>query len=216
MKKGQFILNYLLKGILAGVAISLGGWLYIKTREATDSLILPAFLFPIGLILICNFNFFLYTGKICYLADQCFLKKGPNYMLQLILGLVGNYIGALIMGLILGSIFNVPAFVSKMVDTKLSYEWYKLLILAIFCGMLIYFAVEAFQKLDNALGKYLVLILCIAGFIICGFEHCIADMFYFTIARRFEAFVFGDILIIIVGNSIGGLIIPLLKRLFHD
>ena len=47
---------------------------------------------------------------------------------------------------------------------------YKSIILSAFCGMLVYIAVEGFKVIEHHIGKYLVLILAIAGFIICGFE----------------------------------------------
>ncbi len=209
-------LTVFIKGILAGICISIGGWLYIQARNSEYSLkIIPAFLFSIGLILICHFDFFLYTGKICYLPDKIKEKEGLNHIINLLLGLIGNYLGALVMGLVLSAIFNLPDFFKTMIDTKLSYNWWQLLILGGFCGMLIYFAVEAFSKIDNCLGKYVVLILCVAGFIICGFEHCIADMFYFSLAHSFSSHTFVTIILIIIGNSLGGVFVPLLKMIFN-
>lgn len=209
-------LNVLVKGVLAGICIGIGGWLYIKAKSMALSSITASFLFPIGLILICNFGFFLYTGKICYLYNQLKEKKGLTYLVQLLLGLFGNYLGATFMGLILSNTLEVPAFVNDMVDIKLQYEWWKLIVLGIFCGLLIYFAVEGFAKLNNMFGKYIVLIFCVAGFIICGFEHCIADMFYFALAGEFSFKVLGTILLIVIGNSIGGLLIPLIKGAFNE
>jgi formate/nitrite transporter FocA (FNT family) len=63
-------LSVLIKGILAGICISIGGFLCLKVNIAANSKVLGAFLFPIGLILICNFGYFLYTGKICYLFEN--------------------------------------------------------------------------------------------------------------------------------------------------
>ena len=54
-------------------------------------------------------------------------------------------------------------------------------------------------------------ILCVAVFILCGFEHCIADMFYFAAAGKVIEGL-GAVLIITLGNSVGGVIIPLIKK----
>lgn len=216
MKNFRYYLYILVKGILAGLCIGIGGWLYIKARSTALTSITAAFLFPIGLILICNFGFFLYTGKICYLPMQMKEKNGLSYGIQLVLGLIGNYVGATLMGVIISHTLEVPLFVNEMVNTKLDYEWWKLIVLAIFCGLLIYFAVEAFAKLENIFGKYIVLIFCVAGFIICGFEHCIADMFYFALANQFSLQVIIATILIIIGNSIGGLLVPLIRRIFNE
>lgn len=57
MEKVKIYVSIFLKGILAGICIAIGGFLYIKARESTELIIVPAFLFSIGLILICNFGF---------------------------------------------------------------------------------------------------------------------------------------------------------------
>lgn len=204
-----------LKGVFAGICIAIGGLLYIQTRSATSNLIIAAFLFPIGLILICNFGFFLYTGKICYVFER--LKKTDEvyYPVQLILGLVGNYLGALLMGYLFRNLFEMPEFVDVMIATKMSYSWWKLILLGICCGILIYFAVEGFAKIENPVGKYVVLMFCIAGFIICGFEHCVANMFYFSLDKTITLQSVGCILLVIIGNSIGGFLVPLCKKIIR-
>ena len=92
----------LLKGIMAGICISLGGWLFITCRANLENgLLIGSLFFTIGLMLICNFDYFLYTGRICFL----FVKEEKNIktkIIELLIGLVGNFIGCLLMGLILG------------------------------------------------------------------------------------------------------------------
>lgn len=213
MKKYIFTL---IKGIFAGICIGVGGWLFITSKNSGASQVLSAFMFSIGLILICNFKFFLYTGKICYLGNEIKNKNGLNYSLQLLIGLVGNYIGAVLVGFVISKTLHVPDFVYSMVTTKLAYDCWQLLILGAFCGMLIYFAVEAFAKVENIFGKYVILMMCVAGFIVCGFEHCIADMFYFAVAGNFSVDSIIAVLLIIVGNSLGGLLVPLVRMVIYE
>ena len=78
--------------------------------------------------------------------------------------------------------------------------------------MLIYFAVEGFKVINNNFGKYVVLIMCVAGFIICGFEHRIANMFYISLDNTITLQSFLMILYVIIGNTIGGLIVPLVNK----
>lgn len=215
-------MNYiktLIKGILAGICISIGGWLCLKTNAVMSNNILGAFLFPIGLILICNFGYFLYTGKICYLFEN----KEQTYktkIIDLCLGLCGNMLGCLIISLLLNLAarnLNYVVFenVQNMVLIKVNYKWYEMIILSAFCGMLVYVAVEGFKVIENIIGKYVVLILAIAGFIICGFEHSVANMFYYFLAGDFSYKAILSLLICVVGNSIGGLFIPVLKSVIN-
>ncbi len=224
-------LSVLIKGILAGICISIGGFLCLKANIAANSKVLGAFLFPIGLILICNFGYFLYTGKICYLfenKEQSYKEK----LLSLLIGLFGNLVGCFVIALLIRLIYHgtISEIVSSTITTttpdgllfknlentvnsKIGYEWYQMIILSAFCGMLVYIAVEGFKTIEHHIGKYLVLILAIAGFIICGFEHSIADMFYYFLNGSFTLDAFLSILLCVIGNSLGGLVIPSLKML---
>ena len=82
--------------------------------------------------------------------------------------------------------------------------------------MLIYFAVEGFKASKQDVGKYIILILCVSGFIVCGFEHCIADMFYFSVAAKWNMGSLLATIFIVLGNTVGGLAIPFLRGLIHD
>lgn len=223
-------LSVLIKGILAGICICIGGFICLKANVAANSKILGAFLFPIGLILICNFGYFLYTGKICYLfenKEQSYKEK----VLSLLLGLFGNLVGCIAIAGLLRLInqsfitesqtaqawysSNAQLFINlnSSVNSKLNYAWYEMIILSAFCGMLVYIAVEGFKTIEHHIGKYLVLILAIAGFIICGFEHSIANMFYYFLNGTFTINAIVSLLLCVIGNSFGGLFIPSLKML---
>lgn len=207
--------NIFLKGLLAGIAISFGGLVYIMTRKLIGNAVLGAYLFSIGLILVCNFGYFLYTGKICYLIDELKNKTRPNYIIQLILGYLGNVIGALIFGLTCKLVLDMPDFVETMISDKVNDEWYSLIIKGIFCGILIYLAVEGFKKSKTDIGKYVILILCVGTFIVCGFEHSIADAFYFSLSENFLETI-PALLLITLGNTIGGLLFPVIKLIIKE
>lgn len=84
-----------------------------------------------------------------------------------------------------------------------------LFVLGIFCGLLMYAAVEGYKRVQNPL----ILCFCVAVFILCGFEHCIADMFYYSLAGGWNGDVIVRILVITVGNSLGGMLLPLADKL---
>ncbi len=211
----------LLKGVLAGIAISFGGFLCIKTNAIASNTILGSFLFSFGLILICNFDFNLYTGKICYLfenKDKSLIKR----IADLLLMLLGNLIGTLFFSTILRLVMIDNDINTLVMDTlknsvnlKINYTWYQMIGLSFFCGMLVYIAVEGFKKIDNKFGKYVVLVLAIGGFIVSGFEHSIANMFYYFLSGNYSLIAFCSLLLCVIGNSIGGLFIPLLNKIIN-
>lgn len=204
------VLEVLFFGFMAGIAIGLGGLIFIKAKEVTFNNLLPGFLFSIGLVLVCSFGFFLYTGKICYL----FTTDEKHYSLKLIVGLVGNYLGALTLASLCKLTMTLPSLTESLIKSKLDLNWYQCIILGLFCGMLIYFAVEGYKKIDNPIGKYVVLIGCVGTFIVCGFEHCVADMFYLSLDNAISINSVLNIILIIIGNSLGGMFVPIMSKIF--
>ena len=77
---------------------------------------------------------------------------------------------------------------------------------ALFCGVLMYLAVSIFREKKSVLG----IVFCVPVFILSGFEHSIADTFYFGAAGvfgwRFLLFTAAAV----AGNSLGAMILPLL------
>lgn len=211
----------LFKGVLAGIAISFGGFLCIRTNAIASNTILGSFLFSFGLILICNFNFNLYTGKVCYLfdnKDKTLIKRISDLLIML----GGNLIGTLFFANVLRLVMADNAINNKLMETlitsvnsKINYEWYQMIGLSFFCGMLVYIAVEGFKKIENNFGKYVVLMLAIGGFIVSGFEHSIANMFYYFLSGNYSVIAFVSLLLCVIGNSIGGLFIPLINKIIN-
>ncbi len=199
MKK---IVNNLLLSFVAGVLIAIGGTVFLSC----ESKYLGALLFSVGLFFIVEGKYKLYTGAIGYLLDN---KKEDNFQLFTIL--IGNFLGTLLVANILKVTRLASALLIKseeLVSTKLNDSWYSILFLSFMCGILIYLGVDNFKKSLNNFSKVLGIIFCVVVFIISGFEHCVANMFYFCVASvwSFKAILY--ILIMIIGNSLGGLLIP--------
>lgn len=199
MKK---IVNNLLLSFVAGVLIAIGGTVFLSC----ESKYLGALLFSVGLFFIVEGKYKLYTGAIGYLLDN---KKEDNFQLFTIL--IGNFLGTFLVANILKVTRLASALLIKneeLVSTKLNDSWYSILFLSFLCGILIYLGVDNFKKSLNNFSKVLGIIFCVVVFIVSGFEHCVANMFYFCVASvwSFKAILY--ILIMIIGNSLGGLLIP--------
>lgn len=196
-----------LKSILAGIMIAVGGTVYLSL----DNKVVGASLFTIGLVsvLLCNFN--LYTGKIGYLVNNFNLK----YIKEMFITLVGNFIGASFIGFILRytRIYsNVKSKAGILAVAKLNDSLLSIFILSIFCGLLMYFAVNGFKKV-NDFGKYLVVYLGVVVFILCGFEHCIANIYYFSVADVWSLKTLGYVGVMILGNSLGSFILSFYDKI---
>lgn len=191
------------KAVLAGVCIALGGTVYLSVENK----IVGSLLFTIGLYAIVLNGLFLYTGKIGYLVVEQNKKEYVQILLTTWIGnLVGTGIGAfaVLQTRISGIAENVDAIcANKLADSPVS-----IFILAVFCGMLMYVAVDGFKEKGNPL----ILFMGVSVFILSGFEHCIANMFYFSLAGAWSVKAFLYLLIMTAGNSIGGILIPLIKK----
>ncbi len=195
-------LDFLIKGFYAGILISIGGIAYL----AIENKIVGSFIFSFGLLTICIYSFNLYTGKVGYI-----LVNKINYLIELVLSLIGNFLGTFAVGSLmrLTRFQNYIDTATNIVNTKLNDNILSIFILAIMCGMIMYIAVNNYKKQNDVIGKYMAIFMGVMAFILCGFEHCVANMFYFSIAGVFSLKVFGYLLIMILGNSIGSIIIAL-------
>jgi formate/nitrite transporter FocA (FNT family) len=62
-------------------------------------------------------------------------------------------------------------------------------------------------------GSYISVLFCVPAFILAGFEHSIADMFYFAASGIVSLRATGFIWIVILGNALGGMLLPMLSRI---
>lgn len=192
-------------GIASGMMVGIGGTVYLSCENK----VVGAVLFSVALLVICLLGFYLYTGKI-----GVFMEK-PDKMsaIALPIGLAGNVLGAALTGVL--TALAKPSLIDaaqKACASKLENGMLRGLIAAVFCGMLMYAAVKTY----GAKGTLVGIIFCIPTFILCGFEHSIADVYYFTVASMRGAFdpmrvVF--ILVAVLGNTLGGWALPVLVRL---
>ena len=197
----------LVKSIIAGVMIGIGGTVYLSVENK----VVGSVLFAIGLFAIVVYGFNLYTGKIGYLVTNFNFK----YIKELVITLVGNFIGTFFVGFILKytRIYSLISEKAKaLVDIKLDDNIISILILSFFCGILMYFAVNGYKELKDV-GRYIAIFLGVIVFILCGFEHCVANMYYFSVSFSWRLNGFLYLLIMILGNSLGGMLIPLCDKI---
>lgn len=181
------------RSILAGVLIGIGGTAYLCSASKE----VGAVLFAVGLLAVMAMECSLYTGKIGYI-------KKPSEIINLIAICGRNFIGAAISGILTFTLIGEQAF--SVTQAKLLQPLIFVFAKAILCGVLIYLAVELYRKTSNI---WLV-ILPIMIFVVCGFEHCVANIFYFTAGSLYNHAVFNlnmipYIFVCIVGNAIGSL-----------
>ncbi len=203
------IVSQLANGTIGGMMIGIGGCVSLSC----DNKYIGSLLFSLGLFAIVQFGFGLYTGKVGYIP----LRK-PVYLLECLFTILGNALGTFLDAFLLQQTRVFPTLSEKAmanVNAKLSDGYLSMFVLAVFCGMLMFLAVDN-ARISRADGghieKTVGVIFCVMVFILCGFNHCIADMFYlFLTGRIVDAGIY--LPLVILGNSVGGMLIPLLKML---
>ncbi len=188
-------------GILAGIMIGIGGSVYL----ACDIKYIGAVLFAVALLVICIRGYALFTGKVGFLAYD---YKGKDIG-AVACCLFGNAIGTFVSGIAVR--YALPALgatAETICAAKLTQTPGETVVRAIFCGILMYIAVVIYRENKTTAGIFF----CVPVFILSGFEHSIANMFYFSAAASFTWETLLYLGIVLLGNTAGGLLMPMLKK----
>lgn len=170
---------------LAGVASTIGS---VSVSLASVSKIVTALIFPLGLAMVIITGAELFTGNnlmVIGLLDKriSFLSMLKNWVVVYI----GNFVGSLfVTGLFtVGHIYSafdgaVATTVINTAVTKCSISFSDAFIKAIFCNILVCIAVMMAATADAPAGKIAALFVPIFVFVLCGFEHSVANMSYIS------------------------------------
>lgn len=207
--KFKTIVSQFVNGTIGGMLIGIGGCVSLSC----DNKYIGSLLFSLGLFAIIQFGFGLFTGKMGYIP-----LRRPAYLSECLFTLLGNAFGTFVDAFLFNQT-RIGAAISEKalgsVNAKLADAPLSAFILAIFCGMLMFMAVDNARISRNDGGhieKVVGTMMCVMVFILCGFNHCIADMFYlFLTGEIVNAGVY--LPLVIVGNALGGMFTPLLKML---
>lgn len=182
-----------IKAVYAGFMIGIGGIVFLSIENK----ILASMFFSFGLTTIVVQKLNLYTGKIGFVKSW---KEMPD----MIIIIAGNFFGTFIAStLARAAHLNISSV--ELVGKKLDNSLLHIFLLSIFCGVMMYLAIDGYAKTKN-----IVLIIApVMIFILSGFEHSIADMFYFNLAGAYSVKSVAYITAMLVGNGIGAKIFDL-------
>ena len=189
--------------------IAIGGTVFLACYGDGSVLnkAIGAVFFSVALLCICYKGYSLFTGKIGYIPEK---HDGEAFSI-LLWGLLGNLIATVALGLALrAAIPSIGGVAEAICTAKLTQAWWQTLIRGIFCGILMYLAVSIYRDKKSISAIFF----CVPVFILAGFEHSIANMFYFGAAGMFfsvDAVVY--LVIVVLGNTLGGMLMPALAMI---
>lgn len=200
LKEVDAVLKKIASGVMAGIMVSVGGCVFL----ACDVKYVGAVLFSVALLSICYCGYSLYTGKIGFIISS----HSREDFSVLLLGLLGNAIGTVICGVAVR--YAIPsvgeaAFAACMRRLE-DQVFLQTLVRGVFCGILMFLSVYIYREKKTVAG----ILFCIPVFILSGFEHSIADMFYFAASGMVSVEAFAYVWTVILGNTLGGMLFPVL------
>ena len=182
-------MNKHLNSFLAGALIGIGNIALVSC----ESKALGALLFSLALLSIIRLGLPLYTGRIGKVITN---KKQENLIAMLILNAFGTMASCGLYILMDSSNYRK---MKAVCDAKYGKTYLTLFVAGIMCNILIHIAVSASREV--------ITILCIMCFILCGFEHSIADAGYLIFNGSVVKW-----LVIVAGNTVGGILTEFLLR----
>lgn len=219
-KAGLSAGKMLLLGFLAGMFIALAG-VGASLGNAYGGKLASALIFPVGLIMVVLAGSELFTGNNLMIiswfkGEITFLKLLKNWLLVFI----GNFLGALFVAFFVvfsGALDGISESVVTIAVTKSNLSFLEAILRGVFCNILVCIAVWMAFGAKTAAGKVFVIIGPIFLFVLCGFEHSIANMFYGPAGifmglkngltpegLSIGSFLINNLLPVTLGNILGG------------
>ena len=180
----------ILMGMLAGAFIAIGGAASNTAAHAIENVgvarAVAGAIFGVGLMLVVFMGAELFTGN-CLMITSVMDKKitWAKAIRNLVVVYFSNLLGALIFDALLIYSGNLNytsgllgAYTIKVAIGKIALSPVQCITSGILCNILVCFAVLMAVSAKDIVGKIWAIFFPIWAFVICGFEHCVANMFY--------------------------------------
>jgi formate transporter len=211
-----------LLGMLAGAFIGLGSLLFTLVQsDATlgfaASRLLGGLAFSLGLVLVSVAGAELFTGNnliaMAWASGQVStVEVLRNWALVALANLAGASALALLVWLSGHSALNggaVARTAVRIAMAKSELPWHELFFRGVLCNVLVCMAVWMSFAGRSVVDKAVAIVFPITAFVAAGFEHSVANMYFFPLAMLLGAplglsEMAGNLLPVVAGNIVGG------------
>lgn len=239
----------LILGIMSGFLIGMGAAVTNTASHSIDNVsavrIICGLLFPFGLGIVMLLGTELFTGN-CMIPVSVLDRKATLSGMFKNWGIVylSNFMGAILLaagcayfGQLNYSEGGLAVYTIKVAAAKCLLPFGNAIVLGILCNMLVCIGVLCALSAKDTIGRLIGAYFPVAFFVICGFEHSIANMYYIpaglfalknpiyatkaielginTQALAWDAFLINNLLPVTIGNIIGGVLIGLFLWVCH-
>ena len=180
------------KAVMAGMMIAMGAAMSSVAAHTVSDVGLARFIaavvFPVGLMMVVLMGAELFTGD-CLVAMSVFDKKQKlgSCIRLLVVVYIGNFIGAALTALFVNlsgqwnySSGMLGAYTIKVALGKVNISFVQGITSGVICNILVCAAVVMAMCAKDIAGKLLACFFVIMLFVVGGFEHCVANMYYIT------------------------------------
>ena len=239
IKKANYsLVQVIILGLLAGVFISLGGFgAALASHGVADAgvaKLIAGIVFPVGLMLVLICGGDLFTGNclmVVALAEKKIRFKAMirNWVIVYSTNFIGAFIFAFLIfntGLLHTNADKLGGYAIKVASNKANLTFIQAFCSGILANFVVCLAVWGAYATKDMVGKIAIIFFPIMVFVIGGFEHCVANMYYFSIgmmAKTNELFletsnltpdkiaalnlhniIFNNLIASTLGNIVGG------------
>ena len=183
-------LRLMLLGIFAGVFIACGASASSAAMHAVSNVglarLVAGCIFPVGLMMIVFVGGELFTGD-CLMIMGCIHGKFSVWSMikVLILVFVSNFVGSALFAYLVSvsTQYNftgglLGAFTIKVAMGKVSMSFGAAFVSGILCNFFVCIAVLMAAAAKDVAGKVWAIFFPIMAFVVSGYEHCVANMYY--------------------------------------
>lgn len=225
-KANLSITRLLILGVMAGIHIGFGAFAYIVVSQSLANIdvglskLLGASVFPAGLMLVIFTGSELFTGNnlmTMALASKKITVKGllKNWLTVYF----GNFLGSILLAYILSRSElvndNMLNFTLNLGKAKTSLTLQSAILRGMLCNILVVLGVWSATAAQDIGSRTLAIWFPIMLFVVSGYEHSIANMFFIPFAKYLGLDInwiniwFSNLIPVTIGNIVGGgIIVP--------
>jgi formate/nitrite transporter len=183
---GQTLILAVLAGLLIGFGAAVSNTASHTVESVSAARVISGLLFPFGLAMVLLTGAELFTGNCLIIIPVLGKTVTPGRMFRSwLLVYAGNFIGALLpaagcafFGQFDYSAGGLALYTVGTAAAKCSLPFLNAFVSGIFCNMLVCLGVLCGLSAKDTTGRILGAFVPVSFFVICGFEHCIANMYY--------------------------------------
>jgi len=226
VKKGNLkVFKMILLGVLAGLFIGFGAHANIVASQTLATTVDPglakligASVFPVGLMLVILAGAELFTGNNLMTLAVMDKKITISQMLKnWVVVYIANFVGSVLLAFLVTKtgLYGSEAMAAKAIGIatgKVGLTFSQAVISGIFCNILVVLACWMQAGSKEMIGKLIAIWFPIMLFVLSGFEHSVANMFFIPLGMFVGADItwaqvwINNLIPVTIGNIIGGAI----------